>query len=166
MNIRIEFHLNGESRLRETDASASLLDILRLDLGQGYLREGCRRGHCGACTVLMDGYPVASCLVPAFNLEGTHVETLTGFMETEGFTHIETGFLKAGFHPCKYCAPAKILIAETILRRNDGPPGEQTVLQYTRDAWCNCTSRAAFVRAVQAADSIRRKRRAADAHRR
>jgi aerobic-type carbon monoxide dehydrogenase small subunit (CoxS/CutS family) len=57
MNIRIEFFLNGEPVLRDCDAADSLMDILRKDLGQKYLREGCRRGHCGACTVLMDDYP-------------------------------------------------------------------------------------------------------------
>jgi carbon-monoxide dehydrogenase small subunit len=166
MSIRIEFFLNGEPVLRDCDAADSLMDILRKDLGQKYLREGCRRGHCGACTVLMDDFPVASCLVPAFNLPGTHIETLMGVMETEDFAHLETGFLRAGFHPCKYCAPAKILIAESVLRREDGPPDEATILQYTRDSWCNCTSRSNFVKAVQSADAIRRKRRAANANRR
>ncbi len=166
MKIRTEFYLNGEQQVRELDASTSLMDLLRGEFGQKYLREGCRRGHCGACTVLMDDYPVASCLVPAFNLAGTHIETLMGLMEEEDFSLIETGFLQTGFTPCKYCAPAKIMITESILRQDGGPPSEETILRYTRDSWCNCTSKAGFVRAVQAADALRRKRRAANANRR
>lgn len=166
MKIRTEFFLNDDHHFLETDAHVSLMELLRTEFRQPYLREGCGKGHCGACTVLVDDYAVASCLIPAFNLQGHHVETLSGLMEKEQFNHIELGFLRAGFYPCKYCAPAKILITESILRREDGPASEEIILRYTRDSWCNCTSRAGFVKAVQAADAIRRKRRAADAHRR
>lgn len=162
----IEFTLNGKQQIKELEADESLLDVLRREFAQDFLREGCRRGHCGACTVLMDDQPAAACLIPAFNLQGANIETISALMKKSDFQHIEAGYLRTGFHPCKYCSPAKIIITESILRRSGPAADEETILRYTRDSWCSCTSPSAFVKAVQAADTLRRKRRSTDAHRR
>lgn len=162
----IEFYLNDEEKYLEIPPETSLLDILSYHFELKYVRRGCERGHCGACTVLVDDHPTPACLLPAFNLPGRHVETLSGLIEREEFGHIETAFLRAGFYPCKYCAPTKIILAESILRRNENQPDENTILHYVGESWCSCTSQGSFVKAVQIADSLRRKRRALNANRR
>ncbi len=163
--MRIDFYLNGELSYLEVKPQRSLMDILKFDLELPFIRLDCRRGHNGSCTVLVDDFAVASCLLPAFNVQGRHIETLDGLMKREDFDSLEQGFLRAGFYPCKHCAPSKTILAEAILRRNITQLNDAEILEYSKDSWCNCTSRASFVRAVCAADSIRKNREAIDANR-
>jgi aerobic-type carbon monoxide dehydrogenase small subunit (CoxS/CutS family) len=161
--MKTDFLLNGTHRFIDKHPSTTLLDLIREEFNLQSVHPGCRKGHCGTCTVLLDNHLTASCLVPIFHLKGRRVETVEYLMESPEFRDIELGFLKAGFHPCKFCAGIKVLTAEAILREWEHPKESEMALFVTKN-WCACTSPSSFFSAVTASSEFRERR--AHAHRR
>ena len=131
--IEVAFKLNGKPASRRVPADARLLDLLRYDLGATGTKEGCGEGECGACTVWLDGLPVNSCLVPAFQAEGRGVVTV----ESTDAAFAEKMNL-AGASQCGACTPGIVMTARWLLERKD-VADRIPVRMFMSGNLCRCT---------------------------
>jgi carbon-monoxide dehydrogenase small subunit len=115
--MTLGFTLNGEEVVVQVEPTQRLVDIIREEFGLTGAKSACHSGFCGCCTVLLNGLPSPSCIVPAFRLRGVNVLTIQGFSKQIEYTDITQGFAEAGVENCGYCDSGKILIAESLLRR-------------------------------------------------
>jgi len=148
MNIR--FAVNGREVSVETDAETRLLDVLREDLHLTGTKEGCGEGECGACTVLLDGLPVNSCLIPAPQVEGRDVLTIEGLAEGNHLHPLQAAFVEQGAVQCGFCTPGFVLSAYALLRSNSSPTDEE-ILTALEGNLCRCTGYGKIVSAVRSA---------------
>jgi aerobic carbon-monoxide dehydrogenase small subunit len=154
--VRLEVGINGDPYRRETEPDATLLSFLRDDLGLTGTKWGCLTGDCGACTVLVDGEPVVSCLQLAQQVQGREVTTVEG-LEREGeLGDLQAAFVSNGAAQCGFCTPGMIVAAEALLRRN-GSPSEAEVREALAGNLCRCTGYNKIVDAVRAAAVARRR---------
>lgn len=160
----IAFRLNGAIRRLSVVPNETLLEVLRGKLGIKSPKEGCGRGDCGACTVLLDGQPVRSCLILAIEVDGQSVTTLEG-LGKDGPTALQKAFIKTNAFQCGFCAPGVILSAAALLADNPRPT-ERDVREALAGNLCRCTGYEAMVTTVLAVarkqvrgkDAARRKR--------
>jgi aerobic-type carbon monoxide dehydrogenase small subunit (CoxS/CutS family) len=122
--IPIELTVNGRRRALEVLAHHTLLEVLRDDLGLTGTKECCLVGECGACTVLMDGRTVDSCLVLAVEADGTQITTVEGLAPGGVLTPLQQAFLDRGAAQCGFCIPGQLLSAEVFLRDTPNPTRE------------------------------------------
>ncbi|MCX6100536.1 MAG: (2Fe-2S)-binding protein [Candidatus Bipolaricaulota bacterium] len=148
MNIR--FRLNGREVEIEADADARLLDVLREDLHLTGTKEGCGEGECGACTVLLDGQPVNSCLLLAPQADGCDVVTIEGLAEGAHLHPIQEAFVEEGAVQCGFCTPGFILATYALLRANPEPTDEE-ILTALEGNLCRCTGYSRILAAVRRA---------------
>ncbi len=145
--------LNGRSRTVKVHPMKRLLDVLREECGLTGTKEGCGEGECGACTVLIDGVPVDSCIVPAAHAEGRKVITIEGAAATKTGRALQNAFVEFGGAQCGICTPGMILAA--------APLGAGASLDAIKTALagnlCRCTGYPAIFRSVEAALKPRRK---------
>ncbi len=127
---------------------ATLQQVLRDQLGQTGVKEGCRQGGCGSCTVLVDGEPFLSCLVPVEDVAGRRLTTIETLSRTEGLTPIQQAFLETGGFQCGYCTPGMIVIATALLEREPSPRRE-TIIEALAGNVCRCTGYEPIVAAIQ-----------------
>ncbi len=146
--LRIELLVNGETVTVEAKPMARLLDVLRDQLGLIGTKEGCGEGECGACTVLIEGLPVLSCLTPLFQCEGKSIDTIEGIAAHQAKGFIE-GFVATGGVQCGACTPGVILSAWALLQRNDDPTREE-VEEALAGNLCRCTGYEGIHRAFAA----------------
>ena len=146
--------VNGRARTVKAHPMKRLLDVLREDCGLTGTKEGCGEGECGACTVLIDGVAVDSCLVPAAHAEGRKVITIEGAASTRTGKALQNAFVEHGGAQCGICTPGMILAAVPL------KPGASLHQIKTALAGnlCRCTGYPAIFRSVEAALSPRRKR--------
>jgi carbon-monoxide dehydrogenase small subunit len=142
----ISIRLNGEARRVAVAPNETLLDVLRGRLGIKTPKEGCGRGDCGACTVLLDGKAVRSCLILAIETDGQSVTTLEG-VGKEGPTALQQAFVKQNVFQCGFCAPGVVLAASALLAENP-QPGEHEVREALAGNLCRCTGYEPIVKAV------------------
>ena len=133
----IAIRLNGDVRRVAVAPNETLLDVLRGKLGVKTPKEGCGRGDCGACTVLLDGKAVRSCLILAIEADGQAVVTLEG-VGKEGPTALQKAFLKNNVFQCGFCAPGMILSSAALLADNPQPT-EHEVREALAGNLCRCT---------------------------
>lgn len=146
--MEISFICNGVQRTEMVRGDERALDLLRDDLNLTGTKEGCGKGECGACTILLDGKPVTSCLLPAPKLEGRSVTTIEGLKGKDGNLHpIQQAFLDAGAVQCGFCTPGMILSTKALLDENPSPtvPEVETALSGNI---CRCTGYGKIVEAV------------------
>ena len=147
MRTRIAFVLNGSEVAVEADPRQRLIDVLRGSLRMTGTKEGCRAGECGACTVIVDGRAVNSCLYPALEAEGKSVTTIEGLFDRRPSV-LQESFAECGGIQCGFCTPGMILAAHVLLQENPAPTDEEI-----RDALlgnlCRCTGYVQIVEAVQ-----------------
>jgi len=149
MKIRIDLTVNGENHQREIDPQTTLVEFLRESLRLTGTKEGCGTGDCGACTVLVDGSPVNSCLMLAADADGCQVTTIEGLAE-EGVLHpLQQSFIDQGAVQCGFCSPAMILSAKALLDRNRNP-GEDEIKKALSGVLCRCGSYKKIVESVLA----------------
>jgi aerobic carbon-monoxide dehydrogenase small subunit len=147
----IQFTCNGEQRAVEAPEDMRAIDLLRDLLGLTGTKEGCGKGECGACTILLDGEPVNSCLLFAPKLRGRRVETIEGLEGEGGKLHpVQEAFLEEGAVQCGFCTPGMVLSATALLRRNPEPKVAEIELALSGN-FCRCTGYAKIVKAVQSA---------------
>lgn len=144
----IACRVNGQSRRLNVHPMKRVLDVLREDLQLTGTKEGCGEGECGACTIVLDGVVVNSCLVPAAHLDGAEVQTIEGLATTDGALHpLQEAFAQEGAAQCGMCTPGMIMAALPVPR-----DASRTMVQ---DALagnlCRCTGYEAIYRAVQKA---------------
>jgi aerobic carbon-monoxide dehydrogenase small subunit len=131
----------------------TLLEVLRDVLQLTGTKEGCSNGNCGACTILLDGRAVDSCLVLAVEIEGCHVETIEGLAEAEHLHPLQQAFLEEAGLQCGICTPGFIMSAKALLEANP-KPSEETIRFGLAGNLCRCTGYDKIVRAVQSAAEL------------
>lgn len=150
MKIPLHLVVNGMARDLLVEPRRTLLDILRDDLGLTGTKEGCGKGNCGACTVLVDGQAVNSCIVLALEVQGQNITTIEG-LASDGRLHpLQQAFIDQGAVQCGFCTPGLVLTAKSFL---DGhpKPTEAEVRQGISGNLCRCTGYDKIVKAVLAA---------------
>jgi carbon-monoxide dehydrogenase small subunit len=134
---------------------ATLQSVLREQLGSTAAKEGCRQGGCGTCTVLVDGEPMMSCLLPVEDVAGRRVTTLESLTPAEGLHPIQRAFLDNYAFQCGYCTPGMVMISKALLDHNPAPSGDEIAQALTGNI-CRCTGYRPIVRAVEvAAEALR-----------
>lgn len=154
--MKTELLVNGETVTLEGKPMARLLDVLREQLGLTGTKEGCGEGECGACTVLVDGEPILSCLTPLFQCEGKSIDTIEGIAADQAKDFIE-GFVATGGVQCGACTPGVIISAWALLQRNDDPTREE-VEDALAGNLCRCTGYEGIHRAFEARQQSEGKR--------
>ena len=156
----MKFHVNGELRELEVSPSRSLLDILREDLFLTGTKRGCDGGECGACTVIMNGKAVNSCLVLAVELDGSEITTIEGLsVDVDDLHPLQKAFIEKGAVQCGFCTPGMIMTAKAFLDVN-AEPTESEVRDAISGNLCRCTGYTKIVNAIlTAAEDVRRLKR-------
>lgn len=144
------FKLNGKPIEIETQPAKRMLDILRGDLSQTGTKEGCAVGECGACTVILNGEPVASCLVTAGQMQGTEVLTIEGMSETLIGSVLQDCFVEGDAVQCGFCTPGFIMTAYALLLKNPHPTREE-IREAVAGNICRCTGYIPIVNAIEQA---------------
>ncbi len=142
--------VNGEPKEFLCEVDQTLLDALRDELGLTGSKEGCGSGDCGACSVMLDGRLVCSCLVFAVESEGCEVETIEGMADGEKLHPLQTAFLEEAALQCGICTPGFLVAAKALLDR-DPDPSETEIRYWLAGNLCRCTGYDKIVRAVQKA---------------
>lgn len=148
MKRPIEFSVNGAHQALEVDPSRTLLEVLRDDLHLTGTKYTCGEGECGACTVLVEGEPVMSCLTLAAAVSGRNITTIEGLSHDRALSPLQESFLQKGAIQCGYCTPGLILSAKALLDENPNPT-EQEIKEHLEGNLCRCTGYAKIVEAVQ-----------------
>jgi len=143
----ITSEINGEPQDFLCDPQETLLDVLRDELRLTGTKEGCSSGDCGACTVMMDGRLVCSCLVFGVEAQDKKIETIEGMADGEELHPLQTKFLEEAALQCGFCTPGFLVAAKALLDRNDNPT-ETEVRYWLAGNLCRCTGYDKIVRAV------------------
>ena len=144
----LDFILNGEACHTEIPEDATLLKVLRDILHLTGTKEGCGEGDCGACTVLVDGRSVNSCLFPAVQAEGCQVMTIEGVEAHPELARIQKAFVDYGAVQCGFCSPGMIMSTVELLKKNPKPT-EEEIRRGLSGNICRCTGYQAMVDAIQ-----------------
>ena len=134
----IELKVNGESHTLEVFPMARLLDVLREELRLTGTKEGCGEGECGACSVILDGQIVNSCLVPIAQVNGATITTIEGVAKGDQLHAVQQAFIDHGGAQCGICTPGMILAAVDLLERNPAPT-EADIRNGLAGNLCRCT---------------------------
>jgi len=134
----ITFNVNNESRTVDTFPMARLLDVLREQLHLTGTKEGCGEGECGACTVILDGQIVNSCLVPIAQVNGSNITTIEGVAHDDQLHTVQQAFIDHGGAQCGICTPGMVLAAVDLLNRNP-EPSEAEIRSGLAGNLCRCT---------------------------
>jgi len=144
----IRFTCNGRPMQVDADPQTRVLDLLRVELGLTGTKEGCGRGECGACTILLDGVAVNSCLLLAGKIEGREIVTIEGIAGKDGALHpIQEAFLDVGAVQCGFCTPGMIMSTKALLDEKPVPEVEK-VEEALSGNLCRCTGYGKIVEAA------------------
>ena len=153
---KIEFTINGNKASHHIDPELTLLAFIRNELGLTGTKSGCEEGHCGTCSVLLDGRLVKSCQIPAERIAGKNVVTIEGMHTADGQPgDLQQAFLRHGATQCGYCTPAMILSAEGLLRNNPSPTRDE-IRKAINPVLCRCTGYQQIVDAIEEVAATRR----------
>ncbi len=146
----IRFTLNGKPTAVTADGDRMLLWVLRSDLGLTGPKYGCGEGQCGACTVLLDGEAVRSCVTPLSAVQGKGVTTIEGLAQNGTLHPLQKAFMEHDALQCGYCTPGMILTAYSLLRRTPRPSYQQ-IVEGMEGNLCRCGAHTRIIAAIQAA---------------
>jgi carbon-monoxide dehydrogenase small subunit len=150
MEYKLRFYVNNQAVELMVAPHLTLLEVLRDELFLTGTKEGCSTGDCGACTVLVDGKPVTSCLMLAVEAEGQHVETVEG-LSSDGELHpLQSAYMREGGLQCGFCTPGMLMSSKAILNEHPDPCEEEIRLGLSGNL-CRCTGYDSIVRAVKSA---------------
>ncbi|MBS3736307.1 MAG: (2Fe-2S)-binding protein [Candidatus Bipolaricaulota bacterium] len=148
--MQLEITVNGKHLERKVDGDQRLIDFLREELGFTGVKEGCGVGECGACTVLIDGESVLSCLTRVAQVDGKEVLTVEGLAEGEDLHPVQQAFVETGGVQCGFCTPGFIMVAVELLERNPDPSREE-IREWIEGNICRCTGYVKIVDAIELA---------------
>ncbi len=153
--VRIIMKVNGTEYHLTTQSNRTLTEVLREDLGLLGTKIGCNKGECGACTVIMNGHSVVSCLVPAPQADGAEITTIEGLAEGGKPSPLEEAFADEGSVQCGFCTPGMVMSAQALLQANPHPT-QVEIETGLEGNLCRCTGYKKIVQAVRkVADSSR-----------
>lgn len=145
--MMIKFILNGQEVSSQARANERLLDVLRAEFRLTGVKCGCKEGECGACSVILDGRLVNTCMVAMGHIEGSTVLTIEGYSETERFAVLEKAYAAVSAVQCGFCIPGMMLASECILAKNPNPT-EAEIREGISGNLCRCTGYNAIVEAI------------------
>lgn len=148
--IKVSFRLNNEDVSVLTSPNRRVLDLLREDFKLTSVKEGCSEGECGACTIIVDGKAVTSCIMLAPQIDGTEVITLEGLSSNGELDVVQKAFVQAGAVQCGFCTPGMVLSAKALLMENPNPSREEIKTAVSGNL-CRCTGYKKIVEAVEIA---------------
>ena len=150
--VTLQMTVNGRARRVRVPPMKRLLDVLREDLGATGTKEGCGEGECGACSVLLDGRSVNSCLVPAAQAAGARIVTVEGLARNGSLSRLQRAFVEMGAAQCGICTPGMLITAQELIARvAPRVPGDAEVREALAGNLCRCTGYQKIVDAVRAA---------------
>ena len=153
--IPIRLRVNGVEHAVEAWPMQRLLDLLREELKLTGVKEGCGEGECGACSVLVDGTLVNSCLLPVCQVEGASITTVEGLAEKGQLHPVQQAFMDCGGTQCGFCTPGMIMAVISLLRQNPNP-SEEDIRRSIAGNLCRCTGYVRIIESVmQAAQAVR-----------
>lgn len=147
MKLAVTLKINGESYELLVEPKKTLLDVLREDLGLTGTKKGCDQGDCGACTVLLHGKPVNSCLVLAVEAAGQEITTVEGLAQGDRLHPLQESFIRHGAMQCGYCTPGMLLSAKALLDKNPHP-SRREVKEAIAGNLCRCTGYVKIIDAI------------------
>lgn len=150
MDVKVNLTVNGKKRSVTTDPERSLLDVLREELNLTGAKYGCGEGRCGACTVLMDGKRVLSCVTPAAQANKKTITTIEGLARGDSLHPVQEAFLAEGAMQCGYCTPGMIMTAAALLEKNPNPTDEEIVAAMDVNL-CRCNGYTKILAAIRRA---------------
>ena len=145
----IQMNVNGEIYEVSVKPNETLLDVLRDKLDLTGTKKGCDTGQCGACTVLLEGKPVNSCLVLAVEAHGKDILTIEGLARNGHLHPLQTAFVQEGAVQCGYCTPGMLLSAKALLDENP-KPSDEAIKKAIEGNLCRCTGYTGIIKAIQA----------------
>ena len=156
MNVTVELTANGQEKTLTTDSQRSLLDVLREDLGLTGAKYACGEGRCGACSVLIDGRRVLSCVTPVIKADKKAITTIEGLASDDALHPVQEAFLEEGAMQCGYCTGGMVLTAAALLEQNANPT-DQEIAEGMNGNICRCNGYPKIVNAVRrAAEKMQR----------
>jgi len=153
-SVIVGFELAGREVEVMASPLATLQQVLRTQLGHTSVKDGCRQGGCGSCTVLVDGEPMLSCLLPVQDIAGRSVTTLEALTPAEGLHPVQRAFLDANGFQCGYCTPGMEMLAVALLEHNPQPTREE-IEDALGGNVCRCTGYEPIIEAITAATGSR-----------
>jgi carbon-monoxide dehydrogenase small subunit len=150
MKRLVQLKVNGERHEIAVEPYHTLLKVLREELGLTGTKRGCDQGECGACTVLMDGLPVPSCLMLAVQAQGREITTIEGLAQERELHPLQQAFIEHFGFQCGFCTPGMILTAKALLDRNPHPTKGE-IKEAIAGVICRCTGYVQVIEAIQAA---------------
>ena len=151
----LSFFVNGNRETLTVAPNRTLLNVLREDLGLTGAKPGCEAGECGACTVIIDGKPINSCMVLAVEMEGAAITTIEGLGGLGGVDEMQQAFVDQFALQCGYCTPGMILMGNALLAEKQDPTAEE-VKEYISGNLCRCTGYENIVKAILAVAASRK----------
>lgn len=148
MEYRLRFFVNNKPVELMVEPHLTLLEVLREKLYLIGTKEGCSTGDCGACTVLLDGKPITSCLLLALEAEGQHVETVEGLSLDGGLHPLQSAFIRESGLQCGFCTPGMLMSSKALLDENPNP-SEDEIRMGLAGNLCRCTGYDPIVQAVK-----------------
>ncbi len=152
MTIEISLQVNGVSHKFAVSPTETLVDLLRRRLGLTGTNKDCGMGICGACTVMLDGLPVSSCILLASQADGAAVTTIEAIERDGRLSPVQEAFLRHGASQCGYCTPGFIITASALLAENPHPSRDE-IVEALKGNLCRCTG---YKRIVEAVESVAR----------
>lgn len=146
--LTIQLNVNGEMHTVQIDPAETLLHVLREKLGLTGTKEGCGEGDCGACTILVNGKSINSCIYPAIQADGCEILTVEGVEKSEKLSEIQKAFVDHGAVQCGFCSPGMIMATAALLDENPHPT-EEEIRRGLSGNICRCTGYQAMVDAVK-----------------
>ena len=153
MDVKVTFTVNGKEKTISTDPQRPLLDVLREELHLTGTKYGCGEGRCGACSVLMDGERILSCVTPVAQADKKTITTIEGLAEGDSLHPVQEAFLAEGVMQCGYCTPGMILTAVALLEKNPDPTDEEITTAMNVNL-CRCNGYTKILNAVRRAGKI------------